>query len=126
MSGSLEQAGSIILSTYQSEGVPSDAVRYNVHLLSDSDTVVTGLLNQSASSLHKGDYVLLYRVGGKLSNSYILGRRGTTRSGASVTPKTTSEVSSTLQTANTDIYSCTFKSYFSGLSPWEMYKAYKE
>ena len=85
-----------------------NAVRYSVRLLSDEDTVVTGLLNQSASSLHKGDYVFLYRIGGKLSNSYILSKRGGTTDRSIVAAQQERLKNATVITPSTLIYSCFF------------------
>lgn len=123
--GQLEKKRTIIQSSYGADEIPTDSVRYSVKLLSDADTLITGLLNQGPFSLSKGDYVMLYKIGGKLSNSYILGRGNSYQSPISspASRSKTKEPTVVRQNTNTDVYSCTFWSYWAYSSPWELYYA---
>lgn len=98
----------IIASSYKSTEIEEDTVRYSVRLLSDETSIITGLLNQSSYTLHRGDYVFLYKIGGKLTNSYIFNKSGSSQnSGFTRSSQTTkNEI-----TSETDIFSGTFKQY---------------
>ena len=130
--GELTKSQTTIESTYHSDDILADTTKYSVHLLSDQETRITGLLNQGPFSLNAGDYVMLYKIGGSLSNSYILGRKGsqsyvsqsTSRTSGVSRTATTTATTTTYPKSNVDIYSATFQSYGNSVSPWEHYYAF--
>lgn len=49
---------------------------YNVFLLPDMSTVIRNIRNESKYEFEQGDYALLYKIRGQVSNSFIMARWG--------------------------------------------------